>query len=115
MIRALLILVGLVCTMFTLTGCPPDTGPIPCDLDDDGFLSDGDDASGNACGGDDCNDGDDNVFPGAGEMCNGIDDDCDGMVPLDEDDNDGDGFFACEDCNDANPLVHTFDPKLGCI
>jgi hypothetical protein len=32
----------------------------------------------------DCDDGDDAVYPGAGERCNGVDDDCDGTV--DEDD-----------------------------
>lgn len=33
-----------------------------------------------ACGGDDCDDADAGAHPGAGERCNGRDDDCDGMV-----------------------------------
>ena len=39
------------------------------DADNDGFPAS-----------EDCNDGDAAVFPGAVEQCNGIDDDCDGVV-----------------------------------
>ncbi len=139
---------------------------IDCDDDSDGYLA-------TSCGGDDCDDTDFTINPGATEACNGIDDDCDGTiddgipaldpyfadqdgdgfgsgeavqacevpdgyVPLDGDcddtrtdiypgapeddcedpvdyncdgvvgfeDLDGDGFSACQDCDDGNPDVH---------
>ena len=41
------------------------------------------------------------------ELCNGIDDDCDGEVPAGEVDNDDDGWFLCGgDCDDGDPEVH---------
>ena len=86
------------------------------DLDGDGYLE-----------GDDCDDNDAGVYPGATETCDGIDNNCDGEV--DEGvqsvffiDNDGDGFGdpentveACDapegsvpngnDCDDTEPTV----------
>ncbi len=46
--------------------------------------SDGDGAQASWCGGDDCDDTDPSVYPSASEVCDGVDNDCDGTV--DEDD-----------------------------
>ncbi len=64
------------------------------DVDADGFCDDVD-----------CDDSDPFVYPGALEMCDGGDDDCDGQI--DEGfDADGDGVTSCGgDCDDSNPAV----------
>lgn len=48
----------------------------------------------------DCNDRDASTHPGAVEVCDGVDNDCDGVVPSNETDTDGDGI---RDCNDICP------------
>ena len=54
----------------------------------------------------DCDDADPSAYPGAEELCDGIDNDCDSVVPVDENDFDGDGQRGCEgDCNDDEALV----------
>ncbi len=109
----------------SLAGCPDpgksdDTGGLDSnlvDLDGDGVTAD-----------EDCDDSDPDVYPGAEEICNALDDDCDGEI--DEGagdvvyaDADGDGWGndevttnACStgdgwvdttgDCDDEDPDVH---------
>jgi len=57
-------------------------------------------------GGMDCDDTNDTVYPGAPELDNGKDEDCDGVADNGLD-NDGDGFTPFGgDCDDNNPLVN---------
>lgn len=84
----------------TLTG----TGS-PSTADDDG------DGTSPATG--DCNDGDATVHPGAPEVCDGRDNDCNGVTPADEADADYDGWLVCEgDCNDAADTIYPGAPEV---
>lgn len=108
-----------------LAGCPPTLSE-PTDGPDAVVDADGDGSP----AGEDCDDAEAAVFPGADERCNGIDDDCDGRVDegaVDRQevwtDRDGDGYGAgtvervCDviddlhvgngdDCDDRDPKIH---------
>jgi hypothetical protein len=73
------------------------------DADDDGFSpADGD-----------CDDNNAARFPGNAEICDGIDNDCDGTVDITEADGDYDGVMACEgDCDDYDANVYPGAPEI---
>lgn len=78
----------------TLTGTGTESVD---DEDGDGFsAADGD-----------CDDNDPSRYPGATELCNGVDDNCDDILPIEEADADYDGFRVCDDdCDDYDERVH---------
>jgi hypothetical protein len=89
-----------------------------CDSDGDGFLS-----SARKCGGTDCDDSRVDVFPGAPEACDGVDNDCDGLVDEDLPGCGSGGIrWNCKsgiflDPPDTEPLDCSFDPQYpgyGC-
>jgi hypothetical protein len=59
----------------------------------------------------DCDDGNPDVYPGAYEFSDGLDNNCNGIVD-DWDDHDGDGFQAAGDCNDSDPTMYPGAPEL---
>jgi len=98
-------------TALTFPGDPTDFPTVTCtDKDGDGYAMEGD-----VCGAIDCNDDDPNISPAAAELCDGIDNNCDGQI--DEGcptctDKDGDGYAveggSCGaiDCNDNDPAIN---------
>lgn len=73
------------------------------DADQDGFA---------AC--EECNDQSDEVFPGAPELCNGEDDDCNGVADAagGEVDDDSDGSLSCDDCDDDDENNFPNNPEV---
>ena len=61
----------------------------------------------------DCDDEDATVYPGAEELCDGLDTDCDEVIPDDETDGDYDAWMLCEDdCNDEDATIYPGAPEL---
>jgi len=75
---------------------------VVCDADGDGFN----DINLTSCSSNtDCDDTDASTFPGATELCDGVDNDCDGLVPANETDTDFDTFLDCNDCGPNNNTI----------
>lgn len=93
------------------TSCMSD-----CDDSDDVLygLVDADFDGHSPCDGD-CTDFNSNFHPGHIELCDTLDNDCDGLVPANEVDGDGDLFRQCQgDCDDSNALIFPLATDAGC-
>ena len=105
---ARLLLLLLLCVPLALTGCPTaddddtstdddddaDDDDESCDIDGDGY-----------CWPEDCDETSADAYPGAPELCDGLDNDCDGEIEA-FGDNDADGHDSCTDCDDEDPDVY---------
>ena len=109
------------------TDCDGAPSPEELDADADGYLlctAAGDLAPG-LLGGDDCDDTAPTVHPSSPEVCDGLDNDCDSSLGIDETDADGDGYLVCaaqpplapgllggDDCDDADLATFPGAPEL---
>jgi len=97
------------------------------DADGDGHETAAYPSDGVEAFGADCRDADPTVSPDSDEVCDGQDNDCDGRLPTEESDDDGDGFVECagdpggwdgvgsmgfEDCDDADATAFPLAPEL---
>ena len=90
------------------------TGPLTVDVTASGSpsIADEDDDGYSPADGD-CDDSRAEVHPGAPEICDGRDDDCNGDIPADEADGDHDGVRICEgDCDDGDRNVYPGAPEI---
>ena len=119
-----------------LVDCLDDSCDEECDADNDGHLSE-------EMGGNDCDDTNPAAYPGAQEVCDDVDNDCDGYIDDDDDDvnlsdaptwyldSDGDGYgndnafkTACApppdmvaeggDCDDVDASISPAEPDVSC-
>ncbi len=105
----------LLLALLLVVACDPAAGM----LGDDGEDGNGD-GGGGGNGGSGCTDADGDgycvdvdcedtvasVHPGALEVCDGYDSNCDGNIGDDEADTDGDGWPICSDCDETRKDVH---------
>ena len=108
------------------TDCSGAASADELDTDGDGFVTCTPffDQGAGFAGGGDCDDAQGSVFPGAPEVCDGVDSGCSGSVPTLEQDLDGDFWLACDplvdlglglfagDCDDAEAARHPSSPEV---
>ena len=107
---ALALISMLVLILAMLIASPAAACDVDTDADADGYGVSGGDAT---CANgplQDCDDNDDTVYPNASELCDGVDNNCNGSVPNNEADDDADGAMICEgDCDDTDADLNLDD------
>lgn len=100
--RVRLGLVGSI--LLSLVACLPDTS-LSLDADQDGYPV-------TAEGAGDCDDANSTVFPGAPELCDGIDNSCNGQIDEDSPDEDANGIADCVDTEICDGIDNDGDGTL---
>ncbi|MEM6531985.1 MAG: putative metal-binding motif-containing protein [Myxococcota bacterium] len=114
-------------TIERVFGCPPQT--FFRDLDNDGFghptvtvlACAGPAPAGASLNNEDCDDFDQQRFPGATERCNREDDDCDGEVDEDSElvllfpDADNDGYYGVDEGMSSAPILGCIEPGFAAL
>ncbi len=96
----------------TVSPLADETCDAATDLDCDGLGPQDDADEDGTINCDDCQPWNPAMNPDLPEVCDGLDNDCDGQLPLDEQDIDADGWRGCveglleADCDDLNPWIH---------
>ncbi len=102
----------LVLCLLVVSGCAPtlnrDRG------DDDDATSGGDADGDNWAVPLDCDDDNPSTHPGAAEICDGEDNDCDGEIDdgVELTDEDGDGYTCADDCDDSDPNINPAEMEI---
>ena len=111
LIRSFLLVYGLA----LVQGCNKNNGPVKRqlleDTGDEVYIVD-DDGDGVTVADGDCDDDDAGVRPGQEEECNGVDDNCNGLVDEGFSDTDGDGVADCLDTEECDGLDNDGDGSI---
>ena len=95
-------MLGAMITLLLALACAKDTPSDGVDDTSDTSVEEGPDSDGDGVpDAQDCAPDDPEKYPGANEVCDGLDNDCDGSPAWGETDDNGDGVIDCEPCSEA--------------
>ena len=108
---ALLLTLGLFAVACDTGETSKDSDVVAPDVDDESTSQDLDGDGWSVANGD-CDDSNDDVFPGAEEACNDLDDNCNGVADEGFGDADGDGVVDCVDAEECDGLDNDGDGEV---
>ncbi len=100
--------------MGIISGCGKDSNksPKPSEAEEVESTIRDLDGDGVTVGDGDCDDQDDSIHPGRLDACNGVDDNCNGVIDEGHDDSDGDNIADCVDVEDCDGIDNNGDGTI---
>jgi len=108
---ALLLTTGLLAVACDTGETSKDSNASAPDVEDESTSQDMDGDGWSVANGD-CDDANDDVFPGAEEACNDLDDNCNGVADEGFEDTDGDGIVDCVDSEECDGVDNDGDGEI---